>query len=70
MRVSLDPDDYEPNTLGYAQVEFKFPSSVRYPSLPVRTENGLIFPLSGIAHVASPEIFLARSLGADSEAGL
>ena len=51
--------------LAYAQVEFEFPSSVRYPCLPVRGgEQGLIFPLRGNSLCGLPELKLARKLGA------
>jgi DNA polymerase type B, organellar and viral len=58
-------DDFHPTTLGFARVKFKFPDSVRYPTLPVRTENGLVFPLQGISYCSSPEIVVARNLGAE-----
>ena len=58
-------NDFRPTTLGFARVRFKFPASVRYPTMPVRTENGLVFPLEGIAYCSSPEIVVARELGAD-----
>lgn len=47
-----------------ANVEFEFPESVRFPTLPVRTNNGLVFPRTGMSDCAAPEIALARSLGA------
>jgi hypothetical protein len=47
-----------------ANVEFEFPKSVRFPTMPVRTDNGLIFPRKGLSNCAAPEIALARSLGA------
>jgi len=56
-------DDYTPTTLGYAWIDFKFPSSTRYPVLPVRTDNGLVFPLEGTSYCAAPEIYAARQLG-------
>lgn len=61
---SKNLDDFGPETLGYVQVEFEFPADTRYPCLPVRTENGLIFPLMGISYCAAPELFIARKLGA------
>lgn len=64
IRVSTQVDDFTPDTLGVACVEFEFPESVRFPTLPVRTDNGLVFPRQGISDCASPEIALARSLGA------
>ncbi len=44
-------------------VDFEFPATVRYPTLPVRTQNGLVFPLRGRSCCAMPEIELARQLG-------
>ena len=64
VRVSMDPDEYTPDRLGFACVDFEFPASVRYPSLPIRTDNGLIFPLRGRSYCSTPEIDLARRLGA------
>lgn len=58
-------DDFGIRTLGYALVDFEFPDSVRFPSLPVRTDNGLIFPSKGQSFCAAPEMALARSLGAE-----
>ena len=65
VRVSMDLDDYTPARLGFACVDFKFPSTIRYPSLPIRTDNGLIFPLRGRSYCSTPEIDLARRLGAE-----
>jgi DNA polymerase type B, organellar and viral len=65
IRDSKNLDDYTATTMGYVEVEFKFPDNTRYPTLPVRTSNGLIFPLSGISHCAAPELFTARRLGAE-----
>lgn len=53
--------------LGFARVRFAFPSGTRFPSLPVRTNYGLIFPRTGITSVCSPELSLARSMGAELE---
>lgn len=56
--------DFQSTTIGFAWVEFEFSKSVRYPTLPVRTDHGLIFPLQGISYCSSPEIVVARNLGA------
>jgi DNA polymerase type B, organellar and viral len=61
---SKNLDDYGPETLGFVQVEFEFPVGTRYPTLPVRTDNGLIFPLKGVSCCAAPELYVARKLGA------
>lgn len=64
IRVTLEVSDFTPVTLGMARVHFEFPQSVRFPSLPVRTENGLIFPREGTSDCGAPEIALAAALGA------
>jgi hypothetical protein len=56
--------DFQPDTLGVAHVEFEFPTHVRFPTMPVRTDNGLVFPRKGVSDCAAPEIALAHSLGA------
>ncbi|MCG8601151.1 MAG: hypothetical protein MI807_13490 [Verrucomicrobiales bacterium] len=58
------PDDFNCEVLGGAFVTFEFPDSIRFPCIPVKTANGLIFPLSGKGYATPPEIRLARSLGA------
>ena len=64
MTDSQNIDDFGPATFGFALVEFEFPESTRFPSLPVRTENGLLFPLQGESYCCAPEIFQAREMGA------
>jgi hypothetical protein len=62
----LDEDFYKKvkaDDLAFFQVDFEFPEDTRYPTLPVRTPHGLIFPLKGISCCAAPEIVVARSLG-------
>ncbi|MGR3761724.1 DNA polymerase [Roseobacteraceae bacterium NS-SX3] len=54
----LQPDD-----LAFANVDFEFPDDVRYPVLPVRTENGLLFPRKGNSTTHISEILLAQELG-------
>lgn len=66
IRLSKNPDDYCGHVMGFALVTFRFPESVPYPSLPVRTNQyGLFFPLSGESWATAPEIELALSLGAE-----
>ncbi|EGD6543634.1 hypothetical protein H9144_004350 [Escherichia coli] len=66
IRLSKNPDDYCGHVMGFALVTFRFPQSVPYPSLPVRTDQyGLFFPLSGESWATAPEIELALSLGAE-----
>ena len=60
-----DVSRFKAKELGLARIRFRFPEDFRYPTIPVRTSNGLIFPLEGESYVASPEIQLAVELGAD-----
>lgn len=62
--VSMKLRDYTADTLGVAEVEFEFPKKVRFPTMPVRTENGLVFPRKGVSDCAAPEIAVAKALGA------
>jgi hypothetical protein len=55
---------YQSAELAFANVDFEFPDSVRFPVLPVRTENGLIFPRRGNSTTHISEILLAQRLGA------
>lgn len=50
---------------GLCRVEFKFPSTVRYPCLPVCHDSKLIFPLSGVSDCTLDEARVALKLGAD-----
>jgi hypothetical protein len=59
---NLEHDD-----LAFANVDFEFPDDVRYPVLPVRTENGLLFPRKGNSTTHISEILLARDLGCKIE---
>lgn len=64
IRVTKNIDDFTPLTNGVAHIEFEFPKSTRFPVLPVRTQNGLIFPLKGVSDCAAPELYLAKKMGA------
>lgn len=66
-RRTKDVNEFKPQDLGFARVRFTFPSNTRCPCLPVRTEYGLVFPLSGVSNCCSPEISLACQLGARLE---
>jgi hypothetical protein len=66
-RRTTDPEDFEATELGFARVRFSFPPDTRFPCLPVTSEHGLIFPLAGESHCCSPEIALARRMGAQIE---
>ena len=67
IRQTRDLDEFQPQVMGYARVRFRFPDGTRFPCLPVRTSGGLLFPLTGISYCCSPEIYLARKLGAQLE---
>lgn len=67
IRQSCDLDEFQPDVLGFARVRFRFPYLTKFPCLPVRVASGLLFPLTGESYCAAPEIFLARSLGAELE---
>ncbi|MGM4912791.1 DNA polymerase [Rhizobium sp. 768_B6_N1_8] len=57
-------DDIGLDDLAYFSVDFEFPPEVRFPTLPVRTSNGIVFPRKGNSKCAAPELFLAKQLGA------
>lgn len=56
-------DRFSASDLVFANVNFEFPETVRYPVLPVRTANGLIFPRKGNSTTHISEIRLAHQLG-------
>jgi DNA polymerase type B, organellar and viral len=64
IRPTTDLADLRLGKFSFACVDFEFPDDVRYPVLPVRTENGLIHPLKGRSYCCSPEIEVALELGA------
>jgi hypothetical protein len=63
IKAITDLSEITASHLACACVDFEFPKSVRYPTLPVRTPHGIVFPLSGRSYCFSPEIELARQLG-------
>lgn len=56
--------NFQSAELAFANVDFEFPNTIAYPVLPVRTENGLIFPRKGNSTTHISEILLAHRLGA------
>lgn len=56
---------FKPVDLSYCCVEFEFPKSVRFPTLPVRTDEGIIFPRKGRSTCHISEILLSKKLGCD-----
>lgn len=65
IRVFKEIDDIEITDLAFFLVDFEFPDTVRYPTMPVRTNNGIIFPRCGRAYCGAPEYLLAKKLGAE-----
>lgn len=61
-----DIQAYTGDVMGFAEVEFSFPSDVRYPCLPVRTDKeSLEFPRTGTSLCTAPELALAIRLGVE-----
>ena len=58
-------EDFIGDVLGIARVSFRFPRETRFPSLPVRTNNGILFPLEGVSICSAPEIEVAKNMGAE-----
>ena len=65
IRPIANIEELKDGSLAFVCVDFKFPPNVRYPTLPVRTQNGIVFPLEGRSYCAMPEIELARQLDCD-----
>lgn len=65
MHNSNETADYQLDKLGFAVVDFEFPEDVRYPTLPVRAADAVIFPRRGRSYCGAPEIHLALRLKAD-----
>jgi len=57
-------EDLSHESFSAAHIEFSFPEDIRFPCLPVRTDNALLFPLQGTTVATGTEIALALSLGA------
>jgi hypothetical protein len=64
IRETKDINDLRLGHFAFAWVNFIFPETVRYPTLPVRTSRGLVFPQHGDSYCCAPEIELALNLGA------
>jgi hypothetical protein len=50
---------------GFGCVDYQFPEGTRNPTLPIRSPNGIIFPLAGRSYCSTPEIRVARDLGCE-----
>jgi hypothetical protein len=66
---TTDPSDFTLDRMGYAHARWKFPDTTQFPCLFVKDvdDHGLIYVLEGEGYVTSPEIDLARRMGADIE---
>lgn len=56
--------DWE-NLEGFVTVMFEFPLGIKYPSLPVHSNEYLIFPQKGISNCTLAELRVAKSQGAN-----
>lgn len=59
--------DLTMEAFGFACVDFRFPEGTRYPTLPIRSPHGIIFPLAGRSYCSTPEIRLALDLGCEMQ---
>ena len=66
-RSCTHADEFHADTMGAARVRFRFPAGIRFPCLPVRDDDVLLFPLAGESVCTSPEIALALAMGAKIE---
>lgn len=65
---SRDISDFlDPSVMGFALVEFEFPEKTRFPCLPVRCNAGILYPMKGRSCCCTPEIVLAKEMGATVE---
>ena len=60
---SKEVDDFFGDVCSFAYVEFEFPKHVKYPCLPVRMGDSLVFPMSGESLCTGHEIEVAAGLG-------
>ena len=67
LKETSDPSDFTLDQMGFALVSWKFPRDTRFPFLFQRdpSGHGLIYLLEGQEYLTSPEIDLARRMGAD-----
>lgn len=67
LRSTTEAKDFNAGVIGAARIRFRFPATVRFPTLAVRLPNNLIFPRAGETYATSAEIELAVSLGSSIE---
>lgn len=58
---------FKGHVFGLARIKFAYPEDTRIPSLPVQTENGLIYPLEGETYCTAAEIEQALYQGCHIE---
>lgn len=61
---AFGPGQHAIDVAGIARVEFEFPIGTKFPCLPVRSGDRLLFPRTGISTCTSHELLLAHRLGA------
>ncbi|MBF0474010.1 MAG: hypothetical protein HQK93_09825 [Nitrospirae bacterium] len=54
-----DISEINARSIGFARVKFKFFDWVKYPTFPVRTAYGLLFPLEGDTYITWTELYTA-----------
>ncbi|WP_327786858.1 DNA polymerase, partial [Vibrio anguillarum] len=65
MYMTNDLNDLFGDKCAMAWVEFKFPEGTRFPSLAVRSDYGLVFPLTGVTQSTGHELEVAYNQGAE-----
>ncbi|TKF21954.1 hypothetical protein FCV43_08990 [Vibrio genomosp. F6] len=65
MYMTEDLHDLFGDKCAMAWVEFKFPENTRFPSLAVRSDYGLLFPITGETYVTGHELEVAYNQGAE-----
>jgi hypothetical protein len=64
-RQTINPNDFTPEALAVARIDFEFPTRVRFPVFACDAEaRGLLFPRKGSTFAWAPEIAAALALGA------
>ncbi|MHA2734002.1 hypothetical protein [Vibrio campbellii] len=65
MYMTKDLNELFGDKCAMAWVEFSFPKGTRFPSLAVRSDYGLVFPLSGVTQCTGHELEVAYNQGAE-----
>jgi hypothetical protein len=63
--VSKDLDVLLQHDLVVARVDFKHPSRIRFPVMPVKHEGSVVFPREGVSCCCGPELIVAKKLGVE-----